>query len=77
MRLFRLLLVVCFVAVSVVAVAQDPVPISDVRQNDPNGAPVLLDQIVTVQGIVTVPSGVFNSSRTDVYVQDEIGRAHV
>ncbi|MEN8162558.1 MAG: phospholipase D-like domain-containing protein [Acidobacteriota bacterium] len=73
MRLIHLSLVVCLVAVSIVAVAQEPIPVSDVRQNDPNGAPVMLDQIVTVQGVVTVPTGVFNTSRTDVYIQDDTG----
>ncbi len=73
MRLIHLPFVVCLVAVSVVAVAQEPIPISELHFNDPNGAPLMLDQIVTIQGVITAPTGVFNTSRTEVYLQDETG----
>ncbi len=73
MRSIRVSLLACLVAVSVVAMAQDPIPISEVRKNDGMGIPLLLDQVVTVQGIVTAPSGVFHTSRTDVYIQDSTG----
>ncbi len=73
MRVIGLSLVACLLAVSVVAVAQEPVPISELHFNDGMGAPLLLDQVVTIQGVVTAPTGVFNSSRTEVYIQDETG----
>jgi len=73
MRLIRLSLVLSIMLVSFAAMADDPIPISDVRQNDPMGVALMLDQLVTIQGVVTVPSGVFNASRTEVYIQDETG----
>ena len=73
MRLIHLPLVVCLVAVSIVAVAQEPIPMSELHFNDPNGAPLMLDQIVTIQGVITAPTGVFNSGRTEVYLQDDTG----
>ena len=73
MRLIRLSLVVCLVAVSAVVFAQEPIPISELHFNDPMGLPLMLDEIVTIQGVVTVPSGVFNSSRTEVHIQDDTG----
>ncbi len=73
MRLIRLSLVACLVATSVVAMAQEPIPISEVRQNDDMGIPLLVDQVVTIQGVVTAPTGLFNTAWTDVYLQDETG----
>jgi len=73
MRMTRFLSVLCIVLVAVFAVAEDPIPISDVHQNDDMGFASMLDEIVTIQGVVTVPTGVFNSSRTEVYIQDETG----
>jgi len=73
MRVIRSFFVFCFMAIALVAAAEDPVPISDLHQNDPMGISLLLDQIVTIQGVVTVPTGVFSATRTDVYIQDETG----
>ncbi len=73
MRIFKLSLVICLLALATAASAEDPVPISELHFNDDMGAPLLLDQVVTIQGVVTVPSGVFNSSRTEVFIQDETG----
>ncbi|MCD4748674.1 MAG: PKD domain-containing protein, partial [Thermoanaerobaculales bacterium] len=41
--------------------------------NDAMGAPLMLDEIVTIQGVVTAPTGVFNASRTEVFIQDDTG----
>ncbi len=73
MKLIRSLLVFCVLAVPIFVVADEPVPISDLHQNDGMGVALLLDQVVTIQGIVTVPTGPFSTSRTDVYIQDETG----
>ena len=73
MRLIHMFFVVCLVTVSAVAMADEPIPISDLHFNDPNGAPLMLDEIVTIQGVITAPTGVFNSGRTEVYLQDDTG----
>ena len=72
-RIIKLSLVICALALTSVASAEDPTPISTLHFNDSTGAPLLLNQVVTIQGVVTVPSGVFNSSRTEVFIQDETG----
>ncbi len=73
MRLIHLPLVICLVSVSALAMAQEPIPMSELHFNDANGAPLLLDQIVTIQGVITAPTGVFHTTRTEVYLQDETG----
>jgi predicted extracellular nuclease len=45
--------------------------------NDSNTIPDLEDSTVTVTGIVTVPSGVFATTKTDIYIQDQTGGVDV
>jgi phosphatidylserine/phosphatidylglycerophosphate/cardiolipin synthase-like enzyme len=46
-----------------------PIPIAEARENDVNGVPVLLGEIVTVNGIVTVA----NEFGAPAYVEDHTG----
>jgi len=45
--------------------------------NDSNTIPDLVDSVVTVTGIVTVPSNVFATTKTDIYIQDQTGGVDV
>ncbi len=45
------------------------IPISDVNADDESGYPVLLDEVVTVKGIVTVGTGLL-ASNNDIYIQE-------
>lgn len=54
----------------------DVIPISDVNADDGDGFPVLWDELVTVKGVVTVPTGLL-SSQNDIYVQDATGGVNV
>ncbi|MEO0092257.1 MAG: FlgD immunoglobulin-like domain containing protein [candidate division WOR-3 bacterium] len=54
------------------------IPIAEaIADADSNGIPDLRNQYVTVTGIVTVPSGVFSRTRTDIYVQDNTAGVNV
>ncbi|MBU0741361.1 hypothetical protein KJ554_03280, partial [bacterium] len=53
------------------------IPISDLHQNYANGTPALLDQTVTVSGVVTVPTYLLNGWSLEVFVQDETGGINV
>jgi len=72
MRASRVWLSLCVFLVPLLAVAQT-IPISDLHQNDSQGNALMLGEIVTIQGVVTVPSGTFSSTYTDVYIQDSTG----
>ncbi|MFN8179831.1 MAG: FlgD immunoglobulin-like domain containing protein [bacterium] len=48
-------------------------PIAAVNQDDANGFPTLWFQTVTVQGIVTVPTGALSPTDNIVYLQDPTG----
>jgi hypothetical protein len=53
-------------------------PIRDaIRDDDGDGIPDRLGQGVTVTGIVTVPTGVFDTARLDIYVQDTTAGVNV
>lgn len=53
------------------------VPISAVRQNDANGAPILYGQPVVLRGIATVATGTFSTSNNDIYIQDATAGVNV
>ncbi|MEO0108253.1 MAG: hypothetical protein ABIK62_03665, partial [candidate division WOR-3 bacterium] len=44
---------------------------------DSNTIPDLLDSVVTVTGIVTVPTGVLSRTKTDIYIQDRTAGCNV
>jgi hypothetical protein len=52
------------------------IPISDVNEDDEDGFPVLRFEVVTVEGVVTVGTGVL-ADNTDIYVQDATGGVNV
>ncbi|HEY6866125.1 MAG TPA: hypothetical protein VI792_02645, partial [Candidatus Eisenbacteria bacterium] len=54
-------------------------PISALHQVSANGIPLLASppQLVTVQGTVTSPDGVYSPTSTDIYVQDATGGVDV
>jgi len=52
---------------------QGSTPISEVQAYDENGISPLLGQSVTILGFVTVPPGVFQPDRTNIFVQDLSG----
>lgn len=52
------------------------IPISDVNADDASGYPVLLDDVVTVKGVVTVGTGLL-AANNDIYVQDSTGGVNV
>lgn len=53
------------------------IPISDLHLNYANGVPTLLGQTVTVSGVVTAPTGLFNGYTLEAYVQDATGGVNV
>jgi len=61
------------VVISDIKLFSYPVRIKELHNNDGNGVPLLLSDTVTVNGVVTVPTGVFNSYSTIVYIQDTTG----
>jgi hypothetical protein len=52
------------------------IPISDVNADTPDGYPVLLDDVVTVAGVVTVGTGALADSN-DIYIEDTTGGLNV
>lgn len=76
MDVIRVLLIGMLIAALPVAAAADVIPISDVNENNVSGAPVLMGQVVTVRGVVTVETGVL-SEDNDIYIQDATGGVNV
>ncbi|MBD3367593.1 MAG: hypothetical protein GF405_05410 [Candidatus Eisenbacteria bacterium] len=54
----------------------DVIPISDVNADDVDGFPILWDEVVTVRGVVTVGTGLLDSTN-DIYIQDTTGGVNV
>ena len=52
-------------------------PISAVRQNDDNGAPMLYGEPVFLRGIATVATGTFSSFNNDIFIQDATAGVNV
>ncbi|MFH1502063.1 MAG: lamin tail domain-containing protein [Candidatus Eisenbacteria bacterium] len=76
MRLGRALLTGMLLALLPAVALGQVIPISDVNADDENGFPLLLDDVVTVKGIVTIGTGLLASSN-DIYVQDATGGVNV
>ncbi len=76
MKLGRALLTGMVLALIPAVALGQVIPISDVNADDTNGYPVLLDQVVTVKGVVTVGTG-FLAANNDIYVQDSTGGVNV
>jgi len=68
-------LMAAFMLLAPPALAQ-VVPISEVNADDDDGHPALWTQMVTVKGVVTVPTGLL-ASRNDIYIQDATGGVNV
>jgi beta-lactamase superfamily II metal-dependent hydrolase len=70
----------CFYSVNVTDIyelCESAIPISDVNEDDANGEPVLLAQVVTIRGIATVATGTFSASANDIFIQDATGGVNV
>ena len=67
--------VMLFLAPIAGAATRTLTPISALHQVSANGIPLLASppQLVTVQGTVTSPDGVFSPTSTDIYIQDATG----
>jgi hypothetical protein len=76
MDVIRVLLIGMLIAALPVVAAADVIPISDVNENSASGAPVLMGQVVTVRGVVTVETGIL-SDNNDIYIQDATGGVNV
>ena len=61
------------------AATQTITPISSLHQLTSNGIPLLASppQLITIQGTVTSPDGIFSTTSTDIYVQDATGGVDV
>lgn len=55
---------------SLLVASTTPIEIADIHDE----IDLYLDDIVTIQGIVTIGSGILNNSNTTAYIQDESGR---
>lgn len=69
-----------FVSALILALPARAVPIGDLHCNDPNGAPLAPytnGTVVTVTGILTVGTGTYDLTYTDLYVQDATGGIEV
>lgn len=53
------------------------VPIEEIKEIDSSGLLVDIGRVFTVAGVVTVPSGAFNTTDLDVYVQDRTAGINV
>jgi DNA/RNA endonuclease YhcR with UshA esterase domain len=53
------------------------IPIGDIQAYDENGDSPFEGQTVRITGTVTVPSGMFHTERTDIYIQDATGGVNV
>lgn len=53
------------------------IPIANIHGNDMNGVPLLDGKIVTVSGVVTVPTGMFSKTSNVVYIQDGTGAINI
>jgi phosphatidylserine/phosphatidylglycerophosphate/cardiolipin synthase-like enzyme len=53
------------------------IDISQLHQNNSSGVPLLLNQQVTVGGVVTSPDFVYSSSNFEIYIQDATGGVNV
>ena len=53
------------------------IPISAVRVNDANGAPMLYAEPVILRGTATVATGTFSVLHNDIYIQDETAGVNV
>ena len=49
----------------------------DLQQDDPNGAPLHAGEYVQVTAIAIVANGVFDTSGTNIYIQDDFGGVNV
>lgn len=76
MKLGRVLLAWVILALIPATALGQVTPISDVNADDVNGYPVLIDEVVTVKGVVTVGTGLL-ASNNDIYVQDATGGVNV
>jgi hypothetical protein len=54
-------------------------PIADVKEIDSSGSPIYMQtgEEVTVTGVVTVESGIFDGTKLDIYIQDETAGINV
>jgi len=66
-----ILLQVCVCAYAAV------VPIEETKEINSEGIPKYLGRVFTISGVVTVPSGAFNSNDLDIHVQDETAGINV
>ncbi|MCP4549910.1 MAG: T9SS type A sorting domain-containing protein [bacterium] len=70
MQLRRVVALIVLMVCAIPAMALD---IIDLHENNSAGVPTLLNQEVSVSGIVTSPNGTFSSYNFEVYIQDETG----
>lgn len=61
------------VVISGIDILAEPVKIKELHYNDEDGIPLLSGDTVTVNGVITVPTGVFNNYSTVVYIEDTTG----
>jgi len=76
MHVMRVLLIGMLIVALPVMAGADVIPISDVNENAPSGFPVLRGEVVTVQGVAVVATGMLDDV-TDIFIQDETGGVNV
>jgi len=76
MKLGRALMTGMLVALIPAVALGQVIDISEVNADDENGYPLLLDQVVTVRGVVTIGTGLL-ASNNDIYIQDATGGVNV
>jgi hypothetical protein len=51
--------------------------ISQINEDNGNGEPIMLGQMVTVKGVATVSTGIFSTVNNDIFIQDATGGVNV
>ncbi len=70
-------IVVLSLGLMLCAVQASAATIAEVKEVDQNGIPVMIGQVVTVSGLVTVRNGTFSARDLDIHVQDETAGIYV
>jgi hypothetical protein len=76
MKMLKLFLAALLLVAVPAAAAAEVIPISEVNEDDAEGDPVLIDEVVTVRGVVVVGTGVF-APNNDIYIDDGTGGLNV
>ena len=74
MRLHSLLVALAVLGIALPALAID---IIDVHQNDATGVPTMMDEVVTVRGVVTSPNFTYSLYNLEIYLQDATAGVNV